>query len=325
MTVDASWPTTTYPRRQTCLTDSYDNRFDQGETVRNRRVFRSAVLGVTGIALAAGITTLASAAPAHQTAPVALSRSTANAPKPTIVLVNGAWSDAASWVSVVKPLQAAGYPVVAPPTSLRSVSGDSAYLASYLKTIQGPIVLVGQSYGGFVITNAATHNPNVTALVYISAFAPDTDDTVESLTAKFPGSQITNDPHAQIPTALSPVLYTNADTGGTEVDLYAKPDQYRNLFLSNRVSASTAAELAATQSPINSAALTQKSGEPAWASIPSWALVSDADHVIPPATERFMATRAHSHIVEANTPHAAQVTNPGIVVDLIERAVAATR
>ncbi|MEV8615503.1 alpha/beta hydrolase [Amycolatopsis sp. NPDC051373] len=291
--------------------------------MRNRRVFRSAVLGVTGIALAAGLTTLASAAPSPQTASVALAHP-AKAPKPTIVLVNGAWSDAAAWGSVVKPLQAAGYPVVAPPTALRSVSGDSAYLAAYLKTIQGPIVLVGQSYGGFVITNAATHNPNVKALVYISAFEPAENDTVFDLTKQFPGSQITSDPNAQVPTALSPVVYSDPD-GTTEVDLYAKPAQYRDLFLSNRVSAAAAAELAATQSPINSAALSNQSGEPAWKTIPSWALVSDADHVIPPAAERFMATRAHSHIVEANTPHAAQVTNPGIVIDLIERAAAATR
>lgn len=292
--------------------------------MRNRHVFRSAVLGVTGIALAAGLTTLASAAPSHQTAPLALSHPTANGPKPTIVLVNGAWSDPASWGGVVKPLQAAGYPVVAPPTSLHSLSGDSAYLASYLKTIQGPIVLVGQSYGGSVITNAATHNPDVKALVYISAFAPDQGDSAASLTAQFPGSHISNDPKAPIPTALSPVPFAEPD-GTPEVDLYAKPAQYRDLFLSNRLTGATAAELAATQSPITSTALGDASGEPAWKTIPSWYLVSDDDHLIPPAAERFMATRAHSHIVEANTPHAAQVTNPGIVVNLIERAVAATR
>ncbi|WP_326568913.1 alpha/beta hydrolase [Amycolatopsis rhabdoformis] len=291
--------------------------------MRNRRVFRSAVLGVTGIALAAGLTTLASASPAPQTAPAALSHP-AKAPKPTIVLVNGAWSDAAAWGSVVKPLQAAGYPVVAPPTALQSVAGDAAYLAAYLKTIQGPIVLVGQSYGGFVITNAATNNPNVKALVYISAFEPAEGDSIGSLSAQFPGSQISNDPNAAIPTALSPVVYTDS-LGKTQVDLYAKADQFRNLFLSNRVSTATAAELAATQSPINSTALGETSGAPAWQHIPSWTLVSTADHVITPAAERYMATRAHSHIVEANTPHAAQVTNPGIVIDLIERAVAATR
>ncbi|MFE2546243.1 alpha/beta fold hydrolase [Actinacidiphila glaucinigra] len=277
-----------------------------------RRTFRTAVLGATGVALAGGVTAFASAAPAHHTP---------SAPKPTVVLVNGAWSDAASWKSVINRLQTDGYPVVAPPTGLRGVSADSSYLASYLKTIQGPVVLVGQSYGGTVITNAATGNKNVKALVYISAFAPDKGEDVKTLTAKFPGSQISNDPDAEVPTALTPVPYTKAD-GTTGVDLYAKADQYRNLFLSNRVSGRTAAELAATQSPAAPEALGEASGDPAWKTIQSWYLVSKDDHVIPPATERFMAKRAHAHTVEADTPHAAQVTNPGIVTDLIKKAAA---
>ncbi|MEW2503700.1 alpha/beta hydrolase [Amycolatopsis sp. NPDC047767] len=295
--------------------------------MRKRRVFRSAVLGVTGIALAAGVTTLASAAPSPQTAPAALSHPATAAPKPTIVLVDGAWSNSQSWGDVTRSLQADGYPVVAPPTALRSLSGDSALLASYLKTIQGPVVLVGQSYGGAVITSAATGNPNVKALVYISAFEPDTNENVTTLTGQFPGSHISTDPTAVPPTALSPVPvpYPNPN-GDPEIELYAKAAQYRDLFFSNRVSAATAAELAATQNPVASTALGENlAGEPGWRTIPSWTLVSTADHLIPPAAERFMATRAHSHIVEANTPHAAQVTNPGIVVNLIERAVAGTR
>ncbi|MFE0626301.1 alpha/beta fold hydrolase [Streptomyces sp. NPDC058864] len=275
-----------------------------------RRTFRIAVLTVTGVALAGGVTAFASASPAHH-----------SAPKPTVVLVNGAWSDAAGWKGVITRLQNDGYPVVAPPTGLRGVTADSSYLAAYLKTIQGPVVLVGQSYGGSVITNAATGNKNVKALVYISAFAPDKDESVEGLTKKFPGSQISNDPDAQVPTALFPVPFPKAD-GTTGVDLYAKADQYRNLFFSDRVSARTAAELAATQSPAAPEALGEGSGEPAWKTIQSWYLVSKDDHVIPPATERFMANRAHAHTVEADTPHAAQVTNPGIVTDLIKKAAA---
>jgi len=279
-----------------------------------RRTFRIAVLGATAVALAAGVTTIAAAAPFHRNA---------TAPKPTVVLVNGAWSDAASWSGVVERLQAAGYPVAAPPTGLRSLSDDSAYLASYLKTVKGPVVLVGQSYGGSVITDAATGNSNVKALVYISAFAPDKGEDANTLTAKFPGTQITDDPTAAIPTALTPVPFTKAD-GTTGVDLYAKPDQYRSLFFSNRVSTTTAAELAATQSPATPQALGEPSGTPAWRTIPSWYLVSDDDHVIPPAAERFMAERAHAHTVEADTPHAAQVTDPGTVTGLIEQAARAT-
>ena len=282
----------------------------------HRHTVRFAVLGATGAALVLGVSTLASAASAPHTTP------SHAAPKPTVVLVNGAWSDSASWNAVIERLQAEGYPVDAPPTGLSSLSGDSAVLAGYLKTIQGPIVLVGQSYGGSVITEAATSDPEVKALVYISAFAPDTGESAASLTAMFPGTQLTDDPTAPIPTALTPGVYTLPD-GTTGVELYAKADQYRNLFFSDRVSSAEAAELAATQSPITPQALDEEaSGTPAWKTIQSWYLVADADHVIPPATERFMAARAHAHTVEADVPHAAQVTNPGIVANLIEQAAA---
>jgi pimeloyl-ACP methyl ester carboxylesterase len=295
--------------------------------VFHRNSVRVAVLGAAGLAITLGVSTLASATPSHQDSsatPTQQSSLQGSAVKPTVVLVNGAWSDSASWQAVIGLLQGNGYTVDAPPTALRSLSDDSAYLASYLKTIQGPVVLVGQSYGGSVITDAATGNPNVKALVYISAFAPDTGESVQKLTAMFPGSQITDDPTAPIPTALSPVPYTWADgTGG--VVLYAKPDQYRNLFFSDRVSSAEAAELAATQNPVNPAALSDAlSGAPAWQTIQSWYLVADEDHVIPPATERFMAARAHAHTIEVDAPHAAQVTNPGIVATLIERAAVAT-
>ncbi|MGJ6969004.1 alpha/beta fold hydrolase [Streptosporangium sp. G11] len=281
----------------------------------NRHAFRIAVVGATGAALAVGMTPLASAASSPKTA---------SAPKPTVVLVNGAWSDPASWSGVIKRLQTKGYPVTAPPTALRSLSDDSAYLASYLKTIQGPIVLVGHSYGGSVITNAATDNAKVKALVYISAFAPDKGESVVDLTAKFPGTHITTDPHAAIPTALTPVPFTLAD-GSTGVDLYARADKYRDLFLSDRLGNKVAAELAATQSPAAPHALDEASGAPAWKTIPSWYLVSNDDHLIPPAAQRFMAARARAHTVKADTPHAAQVVNPEIVTNLIEQAAATTR
>ncbi|MFJ2647993.1 alpha/beta fold hydrolase [Streptomyces sp. NPDC087420] len=282
----------------------------------HNRKFRITLLGsAVGVVLAAGVTTLASATPGHHPAP---------APKPTVVLVHGAWSDSASWSGVVERLQAKGYPVTATPTALRGLSDDSAYLASYLKTIQGPVILVGQSYGGSVITDAATGNTNVKALVYISAFAPDKGESAADLTAKFPGTHITDDPAAPLPTALNPVPFTLADgTGG--VDLYVKADQYRDLFFGDHLGAGAAAELAATQRPATPQALGEPSGAPAWKTIPSWYLVSKDDHLIPPAAERFMAARAHSHTVEANTPHAAQVTDPGVVTGLIESAANGTR
>ncbi|QIQ06117.1 alpha/beta fold hydrolase [Streptomyces liangshanensis] len=282
--------------------------------LRNRR-FHVTVLGAAvGVVLASGLPTLASAAPGHRPAP-----------KPTVVLVHGAWSDSASWSGVVKRLQAKGYPVTAVPTPLRGLSDDSAYLASYLKTVQGPVILVGQSYGGSVITDAATGNTNVKALVYISAFAPDKGESAADLAAKFPGSHITDDPDAPLPTALNAVPLTLADGTAGGVDLYVKPGQYRDLFFGDHLGAARAAELAATQRPITLQALGEASGTPAWRTIPSWYLVSKDDHLIPPAAERFMAARAHSHTVEARTPHAAQVTDPGVVTDLIESAADGTR
>jgi pimeloyl-ACP methyl ester carboxylesterase len=190
--------------------------------VFHRHTVRFAVLGATGLGLVLGVSSLASAAPAGHPA------STHQGPKPTIVLINGAWSSSASWSGVTERLQAAGYRVDAPPTGLTSLSDDSAMLAAYLKTIAGPVVLVGQSYGGSVITAAATSDPEVKALVYISAFAPDTGESAQGLTAMFPGTQLTDDPNAVPPTALSPVPFTLPD-GTSGLELYAKADQYRNL------------------------------------------------------------------------------------------------
>ncbi|GHH73508.1 alpha/beta hydrolase [Streptomyces sulfonofaciens] len=279
-----------------------------------RRNIRIAVFGAAGFSLAVGMGTFAWAAP---------SDGAVTAAKPTVVLVNGAWSNSAGWSGVIKRLQADGYPVTAPPTGLRGLAEDSAYLASYLKTIQGPVILAGQSYGGSVITDAATGNTNVKALVYISAFAPDTGESAVQLATMYPGSHITTDPNAPVPTALTAVPYTQPD-GTSAVDLYAKADQYHDLLLSGRLNNNTAAELAAAQSPIAFQALGQPSTTPAWKTIPSWYLVSDDDHLIPPAAESYMATRAHSHTTEADTPHAAQITNPGLVTHLIEQAANTT-
>ncbi|WP_329530427.1 alpha/beta hydrolase [Streptomyces sp. NBC_01450] len=281
----------------------------------NNRPARLAVLGAAGIALAVGLTTTASAVP---------SAHTRTAAKPTVVLVHGAWSDSAGWSKVVKRLQADGYPVTAPATPLRSLSGDAAYLADYLKTIHGPIILVGHSYGGAVITNAATNNPNVKALVYIAAFAPDKGESAASLSAKFPGSHLSDDPDAPVPTAINAVPITQPD-GSTAIDLYLKPDKYRDVFLSNRLSRSAAAELAATQRPVTAQALGEPSGTPAWKTIPSWYLVARSDHAIPAAAEQFMASRAHAHTTVLNAPHAAQMTNPKAVTKLVEQAAATAR
>jgi pimeloyl-ACP methyl ester carboxylesterase len=230
-----------------------------------------------------------------------------SAVKPTIVLEHGAWADGSSWDGVVTRLQNDGYIVDVPPNPLRGPDSDSAYLASYLAAVPGPIVLVGHSYGGFVTTNAATGDKNVKALVYVDAYIPAQGDTVNSLTSQFPGSQIT-------PAALNFV----ASPGGV-TDAYVQPSQFRSI-LANDLPASQAAELAATQRPIAATALTEVSGPPAWTSIPSWAVIGTADHAIPPAAQEFMAQRAHATVTEINASHLSLISHPGEVTAVIEEA-----
>ncbi|MFF0106436.1 lipase family alpha/beta hydrolase [Streptomyces hirsutus] len=237
--------------------------------------------------------------------------------KPTIVLVHGAWADASGWNKVIRSLQAQGYPVVATANPLRSLSGDSDYLAARLKSIKGPLVLVGHSYGGSVITNAAAGNPNVKSLVYVAGFAPDKGETALQLVAKHPGSHLTDDPQAPVPTALDAVPLGG---GPDDVDLYIKPDKFSDVFLSNRLDAARANALAASQRPANVATNTQPSEGAAWKTIPSWYLVATADRTIGTENLRFMAKRAGSTTVEVDAPHAVLETNPGDVTDLILQA-----
>lgn len=278
-----------------------------------RRITKRSAVVAAGVALAAGLAPIAVASPAHH-------RPTAA--KPTVVLVHGAWSDSSSWNGVIKRLQRDGYTVDAAPLPLRGLASDAAYVSDYLKTIPGPILLVGHSYGGSVITNAAHGNTNVKGLVYIAAFAPDKGESAGQLTAKFPGSHITDDPTAPVPTALNAVPFTQADAS-TGIDLYLKADHYRDLFLDKSVGHADVAALAAEQRPITAQALNEPSGEPAWKTIPSWYLVADQDHAIPPAAERFMAKRAHAHTVEVDAPHVAALTDPGAVTHLVEQAATA--
>lgn len=276
------------------------------------------------IAIAAGATLagLAAATVLTQSAQATDVATTSSTGKPTVVLVHGAWSDASSWKGVTKRLQADGYKVTAPAVPLRGLSSDANYLADYLKTISGPIVLVGHSYGGSVITQAATGNSHVSALVYVAAFAPDKGENASELTAKFPGSHISDDPNAQIPTALNPVPFN--DNGTTNVDLYIKTDKFRDVFLSNSISSRDAAVLAAAQRPVTPQALGEPTGTPAWETIPSWYLVAGNDHLIPPAAERFMAERAHAHTSEVDAPHNVLLTNPTTVSHVIEQAARTT-
>ncbi len=261
------------------------------------RKTRAAVFGLA-LALLAVPTSIAAAAPGN---------SSYSSPKPTIVLEHGAWADGSSWDSVISRLQKDGYTVAVPPNPLRGVANDSAYLASYLATVTGPIVLVGHSYGGFVTTNAATGNTNVMALVYVDAYIPAHGDTINSINARFPGSQL-------LPTALNFV-----PSAGGVVDAYVKPRQFQNI-LGNDLSAQKDAQLAATQRPIAGSALTDISGAPAWTSIPSWDIIGTQDHAITPAAQEFMAKRAHSIVTQINASHLSLISQPGKVTRVIEQA-----
>jgi pimeloyl-ACP methyl ester carboxylesterase len=231
--------------------------------------------------------------------------------KPTVVLVNGAWANNASWSRVIKRLQNDGYAVVAPPNPLQSLEGDAQTIADLLQTIHGPIVLVGHSYGGMVISNAATGNANVKALVYINAFIPDEGESALGLDSSQPGSVLGAGPPN---TVFNFVPFPGAAPG--DALLYVKPSVFRQGF-ANDLPAKQGAVLEATQGPAVFSALTAPSGPPAWKTIPSWDLVGTIDNAIPSSIQRFMANRAHAHVTEVNAGHLSMISRPAAVTKVI--------
>jgi len=234
--------------------------------------------------------------------------------KPTIVLVNGAWANNASWSRVIKRLQNDGYTAVAPPNPLQSLNGDAETIADLLQTIPGPIVLVGHSYGGMVISNAATGNPNVKALVYINAFIPDQGESALGLDSSQPGSVLGAGPPN---TVFNFVPFPGAAPG--DALLYVKPNVFLQGF-ANDLPPKEGAVLEATQGPAVFSALTAPSGPPAWRTIPSWDLVGTIDNAIPSSIQQFMANRAHAHITEVKAGHLSMISQPGAVTKVIEEA-----
>lgn len=234
--------------------------------------------------------------------------------KPTIVLEHGAFADGSSWNGVIDDLRADGYPVVAAANPLRGPAADAAALRTVLDHVKGPKILVGHSYGGNVISEAATDDPEVKALVYVAAFLPAPGETALELTNKFPGSTL--------PDALDPVTYRQAD-GTTATDLYIRQDKFRRQFAAD-VPARQAARMAAEQRPIAQAALAEKATTAAWRTIPSWDIVTTQDLNIPASVQRFMADRAHAHITEVAASHSVAVSHPRLVADVIERAARTT-
>jgi pimeloyl-ACP methyl ester carboxylesterase len=278
---------------------------------RTQRRRRGAVLALPAlVATAVGLTACGpSAAGPADPAPAAHAAPAKAAPKPTIVLVHGAWADASSWNGEVDRLQRDGYVVRAIDNPLRGLTSDAEEVKDFLSTITGPIVLVGHSYGGAVITNAAAGNPNVKALVYVDAAAPDVGETNGQLSGKT--SALSGNPA----TLFDSVPYAGGPAGA--VQYYLK----QNIFLNNfapDLPARTAEELWATQRPAATAAFDTPSAAAAWKTIPSWYVIGMKDQIITPQSELDMAHRAHSHIVEVpGGSHLTLISQPDAVTNQI--------
>ena len=227
---------------------------------------------------------------------------------PTIVLVHGAFADSSGFNAITKRLVADGCPVVAAANPLRGLSSDAAAVKALLASVEGPIVLVGHSYGGAVISSAATGNEQVKALVYIAAFVPETGESAQSLVEKFPGSTVGQ--------SLKPV-----PLGEGQVDLYVDPRVFHPNFAAD-LPAEDAALFAIAQRPASGAALGEPASVPqAWHTIKSYNLISGADRIIPPAAQQFMAERSGATVQAVEgASHMVFVSHPDTTVAFIETA-----
>jgi pimeloyl-ACP methyl ester carboxylesterase len=234
---------------------------------------------------------------------------------PTVLLVHGAFADGSIWAGVIAELQAAGIEVTALANPLRSLTSDAAYIACTAGDIDGPVMLVGHSYGGAVITAAGPAAGNVVGLVYVAAFALDEGESVLDITLRFAGSQLTP--------ALRPATFPefNGDAG---VELYIDREAFPRVFAAD-LPYRTATVAAAAQRPITAAAFEEKSRAAAWKTTPCWYMIAAADQVIPPAAQRFMAQRAGACTVEIRASHAIALAQPIAVAEQIAAAARAAR
>lgn len=241
----------------------------------------------------------------------AVSDSGAAANKPTVVLVHGAFAESSSWGAVGSRLLTKGYPMVAVANPLRGVKSDASYVASVLDSINGPVILVGHSYGGNVISNVPTSKSNIKALVYVAGLAPETSESAATLSSKFPGSTLGA-------TLAPPVALAD---GGK--DLYILPERFHAQFAAD-VPAREARLMAATQRPITEAALNEPSATAAWKTIPSWFVYGTLDKNIPAAAHAYMAERAGAKktIAIKGASHVVMISHPDALVRLIEEAAA---
>jgi pimeloyl-ACP methyl ester carboxylesterase len=233
---------------------------------------------------------------------------------PTVVLVHGAFADASSWNGVIERLQAKGMTVTAPANPLRGITADSAYLAAVLAQIEGPVLAVGHSYGGAVITNAATNAKNVVGLVYVAAFAPDEGERLGEVEAGSKDSVLNS--------ALVPGQYPTAN-GGSATEFSIDPAKTRDAFAGD-LSDQQAGLIAATQRPVAELAFSEPNGAPAWKKLPSWSVVATGDKAAGADVVRSMAQRAGATITEIEGSHVIMISHPEAVTNVILEAVAAT-
>ena len=233
----------------------------------------------------------------------------------TVVLVHGAFADASSWNGVIERLQSRGVPVVAVANPLRGISADSSYLASVLEQTPGPIIAVGHSYGGAVISNAATGNDSVVGLVFVAAFAPDEGENLGEAGAQSKDSVLG--------TALVPRQYPT-DDGGSATEFFIDPAKVRDAFAGD-LSDQQAALIAATQRPVSELGFSESNGPPAWKHVPSWAVVATGDKAAGADLVRSMAERANATITEVEGSHVIMISQPDAVARVILEAVSSAR
>jgi pimeloyl-ACP methyl ester carboxylesterase len=232
--------------------------------------------------------------------------------RPTVVLVHGAFADASSWNDVIERLQADGVQVTAPANPLRGISIDSAYIASLLDQIPGPVLAVGHSYGGAVITNAATKVNSVVGLVYVAAFAPDEGERLIDIESDSKDSVLN--------TALVPLQYPTGQGSETAVEFAIDPEKFRDAFAAD-LSAELTGVMGATQRPVAELAFSEPTGKPAWKNLPSWAVVPTGDKAAGSDVVRSMAERAGATITEVEGSHVIMISQPQAVTDVILRAL----
>ena len=232
--------------------------------------------------------------------------------RPTVALVHGAFADSSGWNGVVGQLQAAGLAVQAISNPLRGITADTAYVASAIRQIPGPVLAVGHSYGGAVITNAAPRAGNVVGLVYVAAFAPDEGETL---------SDVENDSKDSVlNAALIQLRYPAGPGTGTATEFAIDPAKFHDAFAAD-LSVTEAAVMAATQRPVAAAAFAEPNGTPGWKNLPCWAVVATGDKAAGSDVVRSMAQRAGAAITEVEGSHVIMMSQPEAVTDVIRQAI----